>query len=132
MPKPTLIKRRGPILEQLYRRACIRIGVLQCVSCCFYSRNPHANGCFGFETSSLCIEPVLFGVTRGDSDKAFFSFFSSFCVFHFWHVWTVPLSFLFRVELIMYDLNCLASGKAAFTSAEKRGHVMHFVFVAAI
>lgn len=82
MPRTTFIERRGPILEQLYRRACIRIGVLQCVSFCFYSRNPHANGCFGFETSSACIEPVLFGIARGESDMAFFLFFSSsFCLF---------------------------------------------------
>lgn len=35
MARTTFTEGRGPILEQLYRRACIRIGVLQCVSFAF-------------------------------------------------------------------------------------------------
>lgn len=62
------------------QRACIRTGVLQCASC-FYPRNPHATGCFGFETSLVCIELVLIGIARGDSEMALFLCFFPFLSF---------------------------------------------------
>lgn len=60
------------------------------------------------ETSLVCIELVLFSIARGGSEMAFFLFVSLFFFSQFWHIGTGPRSFLIRVELILYDLICLA------------------------
>lgn len=81
MARTTFFERRGPILERLYRRACIRIGVLQCVFFgLFLPRNLHAPGRFGFLTSLVCIELVLFGIARERVCEMAF-FFSYFFLF---------------------------------------------------
>ena len=77
----TSIMRRGPILGQLSRRACIRFGVLQFLLLSrFFFAIRMLLAVLDFETSSVCIELVLFGMVRGDREMALSLFSFNSCM----------------------------------------------------
>lgn len=114
-----IVRSGGHLGPDLRRRACIRTGVLQCVSCAilFFSRTHIqatrtllACSCLvSFETSSMCIE--LITVRHGHGMilvrwRCVVFCFVSFPPHSFCMLGQDLLHFYYRVELVVYDF-CL-------------------------